>query len=181
MSTNKMKLLIALSVPLLGSCFVPMKSALPVVKTRPPVQKMKVAQFAFEAQRMFLALPSLYCLMSVNEYVTHRYYQVFISVCVTVFGLWERSITTTLFHICFFKHAEYNKDAFFQALARTFNLPKRIRGGGHVEHHAETYDDMQLKTDDPQWAKSPAAQTLNEVLPICIFSIRFVFSSISIP
>ena len=77
----------------------------------------------------------MYGLMSVNEYFTHRYYQ----------------------------HAEYNRDRFFQWLAKTCKLPKRIRGGGHVEHHAETYDDMLLKTDDAQWMKSPAAKSLNDV------------------
>lgn len=72
--------------------------------------------------------------MSANEYFTHRYYQ----------------------------HAEYNKSPFFQGLANVFNLPKKIRGGGHVEHHAETYDNMMLKTDDPKWMNSPAAKSLNE-------------------
>jgi len=86
------------------------------------------------ATKWVLAGPVLYALMSVNEYFTHRYYQ----------------------------HAEYNKDRFFQFLARTFGLPKTIRGGGHVEHHAETYDDMLLKTDDAKWMKSPAAKSLND-------------------
>jgi hypothetical protein len=89
---------------------------------------------ALPALKWALALPTMYGLMSVNEYFTHRYYQ----------------------------HAEYNKDKFFQALAKTFNLPRRIRGGGHVEHHAETYDDMLLKTDDPNWMRSPAAKSLND-------------------
>jgi len=87
-----------------------------------------------EALKAALALPTMYALMSGNEYFTHRYYQ----------------------------HAEYNKDTFFQAMARIFSLPKKIRGGGHVEHHAETYDDMLLKTDDAQWMKSPAAKSLND-------------------
>ena len=32
---------------------------------------------------------------------------------------------------------------------------------GHVEHHAETYDSMKLKTDDAKWMASPPAQRLN--------------------
>ena len=35
------------------------------------------------------------------------------------------------------------------------SLPK-VKGGGHVEHHAETYDDMSLKTDE-KWMNTPAA------------------------
>lgn len=36
-------------------------------------------------------------------------------------------------------------------------IPK-LDGGGHVEHHAETYDDMQLKVDDEAWMRSAPAQ-----------------------
>lgn len=36
----------------------------------------------------------------------------------------------------------------------------KLGGGGHIEHHAETYDDMSLKTDE-RWKRSPAAQKLN--------------------
>lgn len=80
------------------------------------------------------ALPALYGLMSINEYCTHRWYQ----------------------------HAEFNKDAWMQTIA-CFLLRKKeikIRGGGHVEHHAETYDDMTLKKDE-RWARSPAAKSLD--------------------
>lgn len=77
-------------------------------------------------------VPVLYSLMSVNEYITHRYYQ----------------------------HAEFNKNPMLQFLAKIFNLPSKIRGGGHVEHHAETYDDMTLKTDEA-WRKTPAAISLD--------------------
>lgn len=87
-----------------------------------------------------LAAPTMYALMSGNEYVTHRYYQ----------------------------HAEFNKDRVCQAIARVFfnrvsplgrRVP-RIKGGGHVEHHAETLDDMTLKTDE-RWMRSAAAISLN--------------------
>merc|ERR1719316_1277560 len=36
----------------------------------------------------------------------------------------------------------------------------KIKGGGHVEHHAETYDDMSLKKD-PRWRRTPAAASLD--------------------
>eukprot|EP00322_Chrysochromulina_rotalis_P028445 CAMPEP_0115867880 /NCGR_PEP_ID=MMETSP0287-20121206/20996_1 /TAXON_ID=412157 /ORGANISM="Chrysochromulina rotalis, Strain UIO044" /LENGTH=317 /DNA_ID=CAMNT_0003322499 /DNA_START=25 /DNA_END=978 /DNA_ORIENTATION=+ len=92
------------------------------------------------------ALPTLYALMSGNEYVTHRWYQ----------------------------HEEFNRDHAFQRFCQRVafwlkgrpimkdgrrNLIK-IFGGGHVEHHAETYDDMSLKKDS-RWRKTPAAASLD--------------------
>jgi len=103
------------------------------IKTRRSETKMLAIGPIMESAKWVLAGPALYSLMSVNEYFTHRYYQ----------------------------HAEYNKASFFQGLANVFNLPKKIRGGGHVEHHAETYDDMLLKTDDEKWMKTQAALSLN--------------------
>lgn len=38
------------------------------------------------------------------------------------------------------------------------NKVPKLDGGGHVEHHAETYDDMMLKTDDENWMRSAPAQ-----------------------
>jgi len=81
---------------------------------------------------VIVAVPTIYSLMSANEYITHRYYQ----------------------------HAEYNKNPLLQSLAKIFGLPTKIKGGGHVEHHAETYDDMSLKMDET-WRKSPAAKSLD--------------------
>ena len=78
------------------------------MKTRRSETKMLAIGPIMESAKWVLAGPALYSLMSVNEYFTHRYYQ----------------------------HAEYNKATFFQGLANVFNLPKKIRGGGHVEHHA---------------------------------------------
>lgn len=81
------------------------------------------------------AAPTLYALMSWNEYITHRYYQ----------------------------HAEFNKTAWMQKLWMFFTRSKqgkKIRGGGHVEHHAETLDDMSLKTD-ATWRRSQAAKSLD--------------------
>ena len=74
--------------------------------------------------------------MSLSEYITHRFYQ----------------------------HAEFNRSRFVQFVA-SFILQNqgkgfKIKGGGHVEHHAETLDDMSLKNDE-RWLKSPAALTLN--------------------
>jgi hypothetical protein len=77
-------------------------------------------------------IPLMYGLMSANEYVTHRYYQ----------------------------HNEVGKLDIYQTLRKKGTIPK-LDGGGHVEHHAETYDDMLLKTDDPVWMKSAPAQRLN--------------------
>jgi len=93
------------------------------------------------------ALPTLYALMSVNEYATHRWYQ----------------------------HEEFNKDHAFQRFCQrvAFFLRGRpllkpdgrkniikIFGGGHVEHHAETYDDMSLKKDE-RWRQTKAAASLD--------------------
>ena len=55
-----------------------------------------------------------------------------------------------------YQHAEMSKVGWWKALG----LPK-IKGGGHVEHHAETRDDMSLKLDDPKWVTTPAAKSLD--------------------
>lgn len=75
-----------------------------------------------------LAVPTMYSMMSLNEYITHRWYQ----------------------------HAEMSKVGWWKALG----LP-RVKGGGHVEHHAETLDDMSLKIGDDKWMKTPAAKMLD--------------------
>jgi len=96
--------------------------------------------------KVLISVPTLYALMSVNEYCTHRWYQ----------------------------HEEFNRDHAFQRLCmRIAHIVKRrplskdgrqnlikIQGGGHVEHHAETYDDMSLKKD-PRWRRSKAALSLD--------------------
>lgn len=89
------------------------------------------------ASRGIATLPTLYALMSINEYITHRYYQ----------------------------HAEFNKSPWLQWLARTVLAPfgiavPTVKGGGHVEHHAETLDDMTLKTDS-KWRSTAAAKRLD--------------------
>merc|ERR1719258_196285 len=74
------------------------------------------------AMRWILAAPTMYAIVSFNEYVTHRYYQ----------------------------HAEFNKTDWMKKLVCLMTGKKeapRCDGGGHIEHHAETLDDMSLKTD----------------------------------
>ena len=132
-------------------------SPAPVLRTPQPARCARPANPAAVPQpAMFLSIPkvavsipTLYALMSVNEYVTHRWYQ----------------------------HEEFNRDHSFNRLFQYLGLwlkkrplwkdakqEKRnvvkIRGGGHVEHHAETYDDMSLKKD-PKWRKTKAALSLD--------------------
>ena len=86
------------------------------------------------------ALPTMYALMSVNEYMTHRYFQ----------------------------HMEFNrpeslpwlKDA-LGAIPGVERSELKVPGDGHVEHHAETYDDMSLK-NDARWRSNSVAQALDE-------------------
>jgi len=100
------------------------------------------------AVKWVFAAPVMYALMSVNEYATHRWYQ----------------------------HEEFNRDHQFQRFCQNVaaffaKRPKllkdgrrnmiKIKGGGHVEHHAETYDDMSLKKDE-RWRRTPAAASLDE-------------------
>ena len=81
-----------------------------------------------------LAAPTMYAMVSVNEYITHRYYQ----------------------------HAEFNKNETLKKVwcffTRQTEAPK-VGGGGHIEHHAETLDDMSLKVDDG-WMQSEPAKVL---------------------
>ena len=84
----------------------------------------------------------IWILMSINEYATHRWYQ----------------------------HEEFNRNHGFNRVCRwiarlvsqrpLFKPDGRVNilkiwGGGHVEHHAETYDDMSLKKD-PRWRQTKA-------------------------
>mmetsp|Transcript_1741 Transcript_1741/g.3564 ORF Transcript_1741/g.3564 Transcript_1741/m.3564 type:complete len:347 (-) Transcript_1741:335-1375(-) len=113
--------------------------ALPLANVVDPAVLNKAATIT----RWVLAGPVLYALMSVNEYFTHRYYQ----------------------------HTGFNKSEFLQSVARFFlRLKKgepvpRVGGGGHVEHHAETLDDMSLKLHDDsiggRWRTTAAAKMLD--------------------
>ena len=89
--------------------------------------------------RVALALPTMYALMSLNEYATHRYFQ----------------------HLEFNKPGTMNglKDA-WKSLTGAEEDPK-MSGDGHVEHHAETFDDMSLKNDE-RWLRTPAAKSLDD-------------------
>lgn len=78
----------------------------------------------------------MYCLMSLNEYATHRYFQ----------------------------HLEFNRPESLLWLKHLItsaagDLPK-VQGDGHVEHHAETYDDMSLKSD-ARWRATKASLSLD--------------------
>jgi hypothetical protein len=86
------------------------------------------------------ALPTMYALMSLNEYMTHRYFQ----------------------------HLEYNRPDSLpwikNIVARAGGPPaseQKLPGDGHVEHHAETFDDMSLKNDE-RWRKTPASKSLDD-------------------
>jgi hypothetical protein len=63
-----------------------------------------------------------------------------------------------------------------------FSLSPQIKGGGHVEHHAETYDDMSLKSD-PMWKKTPASKHLgyNRSLSLSTLSFSFFFLRVAFP
>lgn len=91
---------------------------------------------AVEIARLALAAPTMYALVSANEYVTHRYYQ----------------------------HAEFNKNETLKRVWCFFTRQKeapKIGGGGHIEHHAETLDDMSLRTDD-KWMRSDLARVFDD-------------------
>jgi len=62
-----------------------------------------------------IGIVGMYAICSVNEYVVHRYYQ----------------------------HLGLNKTAIFKFLRKRFGF-KNMMSSGHVEHHAETLDDMSL-------------------------------------
>ena len=114
----------------------------------PAVKRTAEPSMLLGVSKWTLAAPVLYALMSINEYATHRWYQ----------------------------HEEFNRDHAFQRFCQRVarlvrNRPMftkdgrrniiKIKGGGHVEHHAETYDDMSLKKD-PRWRRTKAAASLDE-------------------
>jgi len=67
------------------------------------------------AVQAFTGLAGLYFIMSLNEYIVHRYYQ----------------------------HLGINTTAMYRWLRRKFGLVS-LRSSGHMEHHKETLDDMTL-------------------------------------
>ena len=89
--------------------------------------------------RNILVVPTMYTLMSLNEYMTHRYFQ----------------------------HLEFNRPDNFIKLKNLLSrftgkspLDHKMAGDGHVEHHAETYDDMSLK-NDARWRSNAVAKALD--------------------
>lgn len=103
----------------------------------PNVQAMAGAEtLGAIATRWILAAPTMYAIVSFNEYVTHRWYQ----------------------------HAEFNQTDWMKSLyckVTGKEVAPRCDGGGHIEHHAETLDDMSLKTD-PKWLNSKPAKMLEK-------------------
>merc|ERR1719149_428414 len=91
------------------------------------------------AVRWSLALPTMYSLMSLNEYMTHRYFQ----------------------------HLEFNRPdslLWIKAIISKVSgdpVAPKVPGDGHVEHHAETYDDMSLKNDE-RWKSTKASMSLDD-------------------
>ena len=84
-----------------------------------------------------LAVPAMYTLMSINEYITHRYYQ----------------------------HLDFNKQTNLKKIISilTFNKDSekiKLKSSGHIEHHAETLDDMSLRIDD-KWLAAAPSKMLN--------------------
>ena len=84
-----------------------------------------------------LALPTMYALISAHEYVTHKYLM----------------------------HLEFNWPdtavELKQIIRQVTGIEKpELPETGHVEHHAETYDDMTLKNDE-RWRRTPVAKALD--------------------
>ena len=83
-------------------------------------------------------VPTMYCLMSLNEYMTHRYFQ----------------------------HLEFNRPGELQWIKDIYvkvsgeEKCPNVPGDGHVEHHAETYDDMSLKNDE-RWRSNSVSKSLD--------------------
>jgi len=96
--------------------------------------------FAATVVRDVAALPTMYALMSLNEYMTHRYFQ----------------------------HLEFNRPESLPWLKRIISKVSgadaaklKVPGDGHVEHHAETYDDMSLRGDE-RWRGTKASKSLDD-------------------
>jgi len=142
--------IIAITIINVSHCFKPSHKNIILRKQNSEKLQMLTVNFVDTARNLAVA-PVMYALMSVNEYITHRYYQ----------------------------HAEVNKEPLLQKfLCFVMNLEKfpKVRGGGHVEHHAETYDDMTLRSDE-RWKKSPTAIALDadvyRGIPLTNFLIFF--------
>lgn len=104
-------------------------------RARPSVRAAAAgAEAATEAARLLAVAPTMYALVSANEYATHRWYQ----------------------------HRELEQVGWWKQATKAITGAERktpLNGGGHVEHHAETLDDMSLKVD-ATWLASAPAKTL---------------------
>jgi len=105
-----------------------------VVASKRTTTTCALPAFLAAAPEAIAATATMYGLMSVNEYITHRYYQ----------------------------HNDVGKWGFIKA-ARKKNpdFLSFLDGGGHIEHHAETLDDMSLRQDEA-WKKTPMFARLND-------------------
>ena len=113
------------------SPFASLAAARPRTAAAPAMSELSLAATVV---RDVSALPTMYALMSLNEYMTHRYFQ----------------------------HLEFNRPESLpwvkSLVERVAGVPaaeQRVPGDGHVEHHAETYDDMSLKKDK-RWRQTKA-------------------------
>ena len=128
--------------PLAGAAITP-RGVYPIdaaFARRAAIPEMNELSLAATVVRDIAAVPTMYCLMSLNEYMTHRYFQ----------------------------HLEFNRPESLpwvkSIVARASGVPaaeQRVPGDGHVEHHAETYDDMSLKNDE-RWRANKAAKSLDD-------------------
>ena len=117
----------------------PLSRAVKALPTRPtralPTRAPKLARStvtrAAGIGEAAAAVPAMYALVSFNEYVTHRWYQ----------------------------HEELNAYPVVRKLAQALFNADKLSGGGHIEHHAETLDDMSLRTD-AKWLRTDAAEKL---------------------
>mmetsp|Transcript_9906 Transcript_9906/g.23016 ORF Transcript_9906/g.23016 Transcript_9906/m.23016 type:complete len:352 (-) Transcript_9906:82-1137(-) len=126
-----------------SAAFMPSASPLTCPRTRssarlasqPVVMELDTTALVI---RSAATLPAMYAMMSLNEYMTHRYFQ----------------------------HLEFNRPESLlwlkSIIAKVTGDPvaPKVPGDGHVEHHAETYDDMSLKNDE-RWRGTKVSQSLD--------------------
>jgi hypothetical protein len=106
-------------------------------------------------------VPVMYALMSANEYVTHRYYQHNEVGKLELYQTLRKMDKIPKLGGFFLSSSSRNPANTSSGclepphpLLWAFPLTQAVfyvlsDGGGHIEHHAETYDDMTLKTDNP--------------------------------
>jgi len=95
---------------------------------------------AASAVQYTVALPMMYALLSAHEYMSHKYLM-HLELSRPDTWVWLKSLIDRL--------AGSEKA-----------LERAIEANGHVEHHAETLDDMALRNDE-RWKRTPVAKTLD--------------------